>query len=108
MRKKIIINENQLSKILESRSTDMSLTDVAKKLSNVPCTGESVKTVVKRELENFGYDEVIVTFLGYEDETNNLMYSIYTDGPVFVLKAQSSGNDEPCLNIIYVQAYKKI
>ena len=108
MRKKIIIKESQLKKLMENQVGELNLVDVAKKLKNTPCTGESIKTLVIRELEEMGYDQVIVNFIGYEDETNNLMYSIYTDGPMFVLKARSSGNEKPCLDVIYVQAYNKI
>ena len=108
MRKKLIIKESQLKKLMENRVDEMSLVDVAKKLKGIPCTGESVKTLVKNELSELGYNTVIVNFIGHEDETNNLMYSIYTEGPMFVLKAQSSGSEQPCLEVIYVQAYNKI
>lgn len=104
----MVINEDQLKKIMEFKVNELNLTDVAKQLKNIPCTGESIKTLVKNELSELGYSTVIVNFIGHEDKTNNLMYSIYTEGPMFVLKAQSSGNEQPCLEIIYVQAYNKI
>ena len=93
---------------MENRIEEMNLVDVAKKLKNIPCTGESIKSLVKNELNQLGYTTVIVNFIGHEEETNNLMYSIYTEGPMFVLKAQSSGNEQPCLEVIYVQAYDKV
>jgi hypothetical protein len=108
MRKKLLINESQMKRLLENSVEERSLVDVAKALKNVECTGESVKTIVKRELNRLEYNDVRISFIGYEEETNNLMYSIYTEGPMFVIKAQSSGQDVPCLNIIYVQAYNKI
>lgn len=93
---------------METRVDEMNTVDIAKKLKNIPCSGESIRTLVVRELKSIGFGEVIVNFIGYENETNNLMYSVYTEGPMFVLKAQSSGNETPCLDIIYVQPYNKI
>jgi hypothetical protein len=108
MRKKMLISEDQLKRIMEFKATELNLTDVAKQLKSVECTGEGIKPLVSNKLTELGYQNIKVNFIGHEEETNNLMYSIYTDGPMFVLKAQSAGGDTPCMDIIYVQAYDKI
>lgn len=93
---------------MEFKVSELNVTDVAKQLSDIPCTGENIKNLVIGKLNELGYQDVKVTFIGYEEETNNLMYSIYTEGPLFVLKVQSSGSDKPCLDVVYVQAYQKV
>ena len=108
MKKKIIIKESQLKKLIEIKQGEVDIAMVGKELKNLPCSGESVKTLITNRLLELGYKDVKINFMGYEDETNNLMYSIYTEGPMFVVKAQSSHSDKPCLDIVYVQAYDKI
>ncbi len=108
MKKKILINEDQLKRIMEFKKNEYDIIDVAKQLKRLPCSGESVKTLVDRKLVELGYRDVKINFVGYEDETNHLMYSIYTEGPMFIIKANSVGGDKPCLEINYVQAYDKI
>lgn len=108
MRKKMVISEDQLKRIMEFKVSELNTIDVAKQLKHLPCSGESIKTLVSNKLNELGYQGVKINFIGYEDETNNLMYSIYTEGPMFVIKAQSSSSDIPCMDIIYVQAYDKI
>jgi len=105
----MVINENQLKRILEFKSKEYQVVDVAKQLKNLPCTGESVKTLIYNKLSEVGYQGIKITFIGHEDETHDLMYSIYTeDGPMFVIKAQSTHGDTPCMEITYVQAYDKV
>ena len=108
MRNKVLISEEQLKRIMEFKANELNVIDVAKQLKNIQCTGEGVKTVVTRKLNELGYSDVKISFLGHEDETNNLTYSIYTEGPMFVVKAQSTSSNEPCLQIIFVQAYDKM
>ena len=108
MRKKMLISEEQLKRIMEFKANELNVIDVAKQLKNLECTGEGIKTLVTNKLNELGHAEVKINFLGHEDETNNLMYSIYTEGPMFVIKAQSSSSDTPCLQIVFVQAYDKI
>jgi hypothetical protein len=108
MRNKVLISEEQLKRIMEFKANELNVVDVAKQLKNIECTGESVKSVVSNKLNELGYMDVKINFLGHEDETNNLMYSIYTEGPMFVVKAQSTKSETPCLQIIFVQAYDKI
>jgi hypothetical protein len=109
MRKKMLISEDQLKRIMEFKVNELNLVDVSKQLKSLECTGEGVKSLVSSKLSELGYSNVKITFIGHEEETNNLMYSIYTDGPMFVIKAQSNTNSEtPCMEIVYVQAYDKV
>jgi hypothetical protein len=108
MRKKMVISEEQLKRIMEFKVNELNVIDVAKQLKHLPCSGDSIKNLVINKLRELGYQDVKISFIGYEDETNNLMYTIYTEGPMFVIKAQSSNTDKPCLEINYVQAYDKI
>ena len=104
----MVINESQLKKIMEFKASELNIIDVARQLKHIPCSGESIRTLVSNKLTELGYQGVKVNFIGYEEETNNLMYSIYTEGPMFVIKAESVNTGKPCMNIIYVQAYDKI
>lgn len=108
MRKKVLISEEQLKRIMEFKVNELNVVDVAKQLKSLKCTGEGVKSLVTRKLNELGFMDVKINFLGHEDETNNLMYTIYTEGPMFVVKAQSTSSDTPCLQIVFVQAYDKI
>ena len=104
----MLISEEQLKSILEFKTNELNLVDVAKQLKHIECTGEGIKKLIKDKLTNLGYYDVKINFLGYEEDTNDLMYSIYTNGPMFVLKAQSTKDDRPCLEITYVQVYDKV
>lgn len=105
----MLISEEQLKKIMEFKVNELNVIDVAKQLkNNLECTGEGIKTLVTNKLNELGYTNVKINFLGHEDETNNLMYTIYTEGPMFVIKAQSSSTNQPCLEVTFVQAYDKI
>jgi len=104
----MLISEDQLKRVMEFKVNELNLVDVSKQLKRLECTGEGVKSLVTTKLTELGYDKIKINFVGHEHETNNLMYSIYTDGPMFVIKAQSSSGDKPCMDIVYVQAYDKI
>ena len=93
---------------MEFKANELNVVDVAKQLKSLECTGEGVKSLVTRKLNELGFMDIKINFLGHEDETNNLMYSIYTKGPMFVIKAQSTQSETPCLQIIFVQAYDKM
>jgi hypothetical protein len=108
MRKKMLISEEQLKRIMEFKANELNVVDVAKQLKSLECTGEGIKSLISNKLSELGYMDIKINFIGHEDETNNLMYSIYTEGPMFVIKAQSSTSNTPCLEIVYVQAYDKI
>ena len=108
MRKKMLISEEQLKRIMEFKANELNVIDVAKQLKSLECTGESIKSLITKKLNELGYMDVKINFLGYEDETNDMMYSIYTENPMFVIKTQSSTSETPCLDIVFVQAYDKI
>ncbi len=104
----MLISEEQLKRIMEFKVNELNVIDIAKQLKSLECTGEGIKSLVSSKLSELGYMDIKINFIGHEDETNNLMYSIYTEGPMFVIKAQSSTSNTPCLEIVYVQAYDKI
>jgi hypothetical protein len=108
MRKKMLISEDQLKRIMEFKVNELNLVDVSKQLKRLECTGEGVKSLVTTKLTELGYDKIKINFVGHEHETNNLMYSIYTDGPMFIIKAESMHQDKPCMQITFVQAYEKL
>jgi hypothetical protein len=108
MKKKVLINEEQLKKIMEYKANEYNVIDVAKQLKNIKCDGSGVKPLVTEKLRGVGYTDIKINFIGYEDETNKLMYSIYTDGPMFIIKAESMHQDKPCMQITFVQAYEKL
>lgn len=108
MKQKIIIKESQLRKIVENKTIELDLKRISDKLMNIPCTGEGVIKLMKDILYSEGFSEVEVKFLGYEDDTNNLMYVIWTDKPMFVVTTKGSGNEKPCLTVVSVEPYKKI
>ncbi len=93
---------------MEFKVNELNVIDIAKQLKSLECTGEGIKSLISNKLSELGYMDIKINFIGHEDETNNLMYSIYTEGPMFVIKAQSSTSNTPCLEIVYVQAYDKI
>jgi hypothetical protein len=84
MAKKIILKESQIKKLIEARINDFNVEDIASRLDAITCTGEDLKYLVKKILSEYGYEDIRVMFLGYDDETKNLRYITYTEGPVFV------------------------
>jgi len=106
-KKTIIVNESQLQRLLENRIHEVSAQDMASKLESIECTGEDMKSLMTKEISSFGFEDVRLKFLGYTEQEKDLMYLIYTEGPIFVAKARSESGDIPCLNIYDVQAYTK-
>jgi hypothetical protein len=109
MRKKILLKEDQLKKILETRITEVSSEEVVNELESINCTGEDLKTLMTEKLSRFGFNMVKIMFLG-KNERKDLMYIIYTEGPIFVVKTRSESHedsDEICLNVYDVDAYSK-
>jgi hypothetical protein len=43
MKKKIILKEHQLRKLIESRINDFNIEDIADKLGSIECTGADLK-----------------------------------------------------------------
>lgn len=108
MKKVIRITESQLDQILERRTSDYSAIEVAGFLKDVECTGESIKSIVERKLSQHGFEDIMIKFLGYGEEKDDLKYIVYTEGPIFTFVARSRSEMEPpCMDIIDVIAYTK-
>lgn len=106
-KKNIILNESQLKRLLENRVNEVSAEEIGRMLSNIDCTGEDLKKLLTNKVIEQGFEDVRLKYIG-NDENGDLMYFIYTEGPVFVVKAKSSIESEiPCLDIYSVTVYKK-
>lgn len=110
MKKKIILTEHQIQKLIESRINDFNIEDIADKLESIDCSGEDLKYLVSKILKNYGYEKVKVLFLGHDKETKNLTYIAYTENMIFTYKTKSevSAEDRPCLSIYDVKVYQQI
>jgi len=110
MKKKIILKEHQIKKLIETRINDFNIEDIALKLESIDCSGEDLKYLVTKILKNYGYEDVKVLFLGHDDQTKDLRYIVYTEGPVFVYKTKSevSPEDRPCLTIYEVKVFQQL
>lgn len=110
MKKKIILTEQQLKKLIESRVNDFNIEDIAQKLETIECTGSDLKSLVYEILSSYGYEYIKVLFLGHDQETKDLRYIVHTEGPIFTYKTTSevTPNDKPCLNIYDVRVYQQI
>ena len=110
MKRKIILKENQLKKLIEARINDFNIEDIAGKLESIECTGADLKYLVKEILNKYGYEDVKVLFLGHDEQTKDLRYVAYTEGPIFVYKTKSevTADDRPCLTIYDVKVYQEL
>lgn len=110
MKKKIILKENQLRKLIESRINDFNIEDIAKKLETIECTGADLKYLVEKILTKYGYVDIKVIFLGRDEQTKDLRYITYTEGPIFVYKTKSEvvTDNKPCLTIYDVKVYQEL
>jgi len=110
MKKKIILKEYQIKKLIESRINDFNVEDIAQQLENIDCSGEDLKYLVTNTLRKYGYEDVKVLFLGHEEVTKELRYIAYTEGPIFVYKTKSdvSPENRPCLSIYDVKVFQQI
>jgi len=110
MKRKIILKEHQLKKLIEARINDFNIEDIADKLSAIECTGEDLKYLVREILYKYGYQDVKVMFLGHDEQTKDLRYIVHTEGPVIVYKTKSevTADDRPCLTIYDVKVYQEI
>lgn len=110
MKKKIILKEHQIKKLIETRINDFNIEDIAQKLENIDCLGADLKKLVSDILKKYGYEDVKVLFLGHDEETKDLRYIAYTEGPIFVYKTKSevSPEDKPCLTIYDVKVFQQI
>jgi hypothetical protein len=110
MKKKIILTEDQVKKIVADRINDFNLEDIVNSLSKIDCTGEDLKKIVKRILNRYGYKDISVIFLGKDEKTKNLKYIVHTESPIFTYKTKSkiSDLDTPCLSVYDVKVYRQI
>jgi hypothetical protein len=110
MKRKIILKESQLKKIIETRINDFNVEDIAQKLESIECTGSDLKYLVTEILSKYGYEDIKVLFLGHDQETKDLRYVVHTEGPIFTYKTTSevTADDRPCLNIYDVKVYQEI
>ena len=91
MKRVIRLTESQLEKLTESRINEVSAIELASVLKEIPCTGESIKSLISKKLMEYGFEDVNIKFLGYgEDDKKILRYIIHTEGPIFVVDTMSN------------------
>lgn len=108
MKRIIKLTESQLEKLTETRINEVSAIELANVLKEIPCTGESIKSLISKKLMGYGFEEVNIKFLGYGDDKKILQYIIHTEGPIFVIDTMSNSEAEPpCMEVMDVIAYTK-
>ncbi|MCJ7636082.1 MAG: hypothetical protein MUO21_01180, partial [Nitrososphaeraceae archaeon] len=60
MRKKIILKEHQIKKLIEARINDFNVEEIAQRLESIDCSGEDLKYLVSNILKKYGYEDVKV------------------------------------------------
>lgn len=110
MKRKIILREDQVKKLIESRINDFNIEDITEKLANIECSGADLKFLVIKILKTYGYEDIKVLFLGHDQLTKDLRYIVHTEGPIFTYKSKSevTPDDKPCLSIYDVKVYKEV
>jgi hypothetical protein len=109
MKRVIRLTESQLEKLTEARINEVSAIELANVLKEIPCTGESIKSLISKKLMGYGFEDVNIKFLGYGEEDKKILrYIIHTEGPIFVVDTMSNSEAEPpCMEVIDVIAYTK-
>lgn len=108
MKRIIKLTESQLEKLTETRINQVSAIELANVLKEIPCTGESIKSLISKKLMEYGFDEVNIKFLGYGEDKKILQYIVHTEGPIFVIDTMSNSEAEPpCMEVMDVIAYTK-
>lgn len=109
MKRVIRLTESQLEKLTKSRINEVSAIELANVLKEIPCTGESIKSLISKKLMEYGFEDVNIKFLGYgEDDKKILRYIIHTEGPIFVVDTMSNSEAQPpCMEVMDVMAYTK-
>jgi len=108
MKRIIKLTESQLEKLTETRINEVSAIELANVLKEIPCTGESIKSLISEKLMEYGFEEVNIKFLGYGEDKKILQYIVHTEGPIFVIDTMSNSEAEPpCMEVIDVIAYTK-
>jgi len=107
--KTVILKENQIKRIIENRMNEVTAVELVDVLKDIPCTGESIKSLINKKLMEYGFDDVNIKFLGYGDNKKILRYVVHTEGPIFVINTMSSSNTQPpCMEVVDVIAYTKV
>jgi len=108
MKRIIKLTESQLEKLTKTRINEVSAIELANILKEIPCTGESIKSLISEKLMEYGFEEVNIKFLGYGEDKKILQYIIHTEGPIFVINTMSNSEAEPpCMEVMDVVAYTK-
>jgi hypothetical protein len=109
MKRVIRLTESQLGRLTEVRINEVSAIELANILKEIPCTGESIKSLISKKLMEYGFEDVNIKFLGYgEEDKKILQYIIHTEGPIFVVDTMSNSQAEPpCMDVMDVIAYTK-
>jgi hypothetical protein len=108
MKRIIKLTESQLEKLTETRINEVSAIELANVLKEIPCTGESIKSLISKKLMEYGFEEVNIKFLGYGEDKKILQYIVHTEGPIFVIDTMSNSEAEPpCMEVMDVIAYTK-
>ena len=108
MKRVIKLTESQLEKLTETRINEVSAIELANVLREIPCTGESIKSLISDKLLQYGFEDVNIKFLGYGEDKKILQYIIHTEGPIFVIDTMSNSEMEPpCMEVMDVIAYTK-
>lgn len=106
MRKIIKITESQMEKLSEIRLNEVTAAEVAKVLEQIPCTGQSVKSLISKRLYEYGFKDVTVKFLNYGDNKKKLNYIAHTEGPIFIIETISNSKvSPPCMEVLSVIPY---
>lgn len=110
MKRVIRVTESQLEKLTKTRINEVSVIELANILKKIPCTGESIKSLINKKLMEYGFEDVNIKFLGYgENDKKVLQYIIHTEGPIFVVNTMSNSESQPpCMEVMDVIAYTKV
>ena len=76
MKRIIKLTESQLEKLTETRINEVSAIELANVLREIPCTGESIKSLISKKLMEYGFEEVNIKFLGYGEDKKILQYIV--------------------------------
>ena len=108
MKKIIKLTEAQLERLTERRVNQVSVQELANVLKEIPCTGESIKSLINKKLVNYGFEDVNIKFLGYGEDKKILRYVVHTEGPIFVIDTTSNSESQtPCMIVTDVITYTK-
>ncbi len=105
-KKTIILKESQLKRLMEIRVNEVNANEIAQTLESIDCSGEDLKFLMEKKMMEYGFEDIRINFIGY-DEEKNMMYMLYTEGPIFIVKAKSSLGETPCMDVVSVDSYTK-